>query len=143
MVTIHDKGSDNVRLRSGSCHVMTKKTSIWVPICKEKRMKNSGESDFRHSPACPLRFHKTCANTKTAMTRFLRCCTGSAPMSEVIAPIFAEITKNQQTTTNLILSAVNLVTNSQRLIDSQPFSKKLYLIEVRYLNTPILPQHLC
>jgi len=49
MVTIHNKGSDNVRLRSGSCHVMTKKTSIWVPMCKEKRMKNSGESDFRHT----------------------------------------------------------------------------------------------
>jgi len=49
MVTIHDKGSDNVRLRSGSCHVMTKKILIWVPICKEKRMKNSGESDFRHT----------------------------------------------------------------------------------------------
>ena len=48
MVTIHDKGSDNVRLRSGSGHVMTKKTSIWVPMCKEKRMKNSGESDFCH-----------------------------------------------------------------------------------------------
>ena len=48
MVTIHDKGSDNVRLRSGSCHVMTKKTSIWVPMCKEKRMKNSGESNFRY-----------------------------------------------------------------------------------------------
>ena len=48
MVTIHDKGSDNVRLRSGSCHVMTKKISIWVPICKEKRMKNRGESNFRY-----------------------------------------------------------------------------------------------
>ena len=48
MITIHDKGRDNVRLRSGSCHVMTKKISIWVPICKEKRMKNSGESDFHH-----------------------------------------------------------------------------------------------
>jgi len=49
MVTIHDKGSDNIRLRSGSCHMMTKKTLIWVPMCKEKRMKNSGESDFRHN----------------------------------------------------------------------------------------------
>jgi len=49
MVTIHDKGSDNVRLRSGSGHVMTKKTSIWVPMCKEKRMKNSGESNFRYN----------------------------------------------------------------------------------------------
>jgi len=37
MVTIHDKGSDNVRLRSGSSQVMTKKRSIWVLICKEKR----------------------------------------------------------------------------------------------------------
>ena len=27
---------------------MTKKISIWVPICKEKKMKNSGKSDFRH-----------------------------------------------------------------------------------------------
>ena len=49
MVTIHDKGSDNVRLRSGSCHVMTKKTSISVPMCKEKRMKNGGESNFRYT----------------------------------------------------------------------------------------------
>jgi len=49
MVSIHDKGSDNVRLMSGSCHVMTKKTSIWVLMCKEKRMKNSGKSDFRHN----------------------------------------------------------------------------------------------
>ena len=63
MVTIHDKGSDNVRLRSGSCHVMTKKISIWVPICKEKRVKNSGKSDFHHtchpyqSTASFLRFH--------------------------------------------------------------------------------------
>jgi len=48
MVTIHDKGSDNVRLRSGSGHMMTKKTSIWVPMCKEKRMKNSGESNFHY-----------------------------------------------------------------------------------------------
>ena len=36
MVTIIDKGSDHVRLRSGSSHMMTKKTLIWVPICKEK-----------------------------------------------------------------------------------------------------------
>ena len=49
MVTIHDKGSDNVRLRSGSCHVMIKKTSIWVPMCKEKRMKNTGEGNFRYT----------------------------------------------------------------------------------------------
>jgi len=48
MVTIHDKGSDNIRLRSGSCHVMTKKTSIWVLMCKEKRMKNGGEGNFRY-----------------------------------------------------------------------------------------------
>jgi len=48
MVTNCDKGSDNVRLRSGSSHVMTKKTSIWVLICKEKRMKNRGKSDFHH-----------------------------------------------------------------------------------------------
>jgi len=99
--------------------------------------------DYTNSPARPLGFHKTCANTKIVMTRFLRRRTGSAPMSEVIAPIFAEITKNQRTTTNLILSAVNLVTNSQRPIDSQPFNKKLYPIELRYSNTPILPQHLC
>jgi len=49
MVTIHDKGSDNIRLRSGSSHVMTKKTLIWVLICKEKRMKNRGKSDFCHT----------------------------------------------------------------------------------------------
>jgi len=55
MVTIHDKGSDNVRLRSGSGHMMTKKTSIWVLMCKEKRMKNSGESDFCHM--CTLLYH--------------------------------------------------------------------------------------
>jgi len=55
MVTIHDKGSDNVRLMSGSCHVMTKKTSIWVPMCKEKRMKNSGESNFRYMKSDPFR----------------------------------------------------------------------------------------
>ena len=48
MVTIHDKGSDNIRLMSGSCYMMTKKTLIWVSMCKEKRKKNSGKSDFRH-----------------------------------------------------------------------------------------------
>ena len=81
--------------------------------------------DYANSPAGLLRFHKTCTNTKIVMIRFLRCHTGSAPMSEVIAPIFTEITKNQWTTTNLILSTVNLVMNSQRLINSQPFSKNV------------------
>jgi len=51
MVTIHDKGSDNIRLMSGSCHVMTKKTLIWVLMCKEKRMKNGGEGNFRYNAA--------------------------------------------------------------------------------------------
>ena len=99
--------------------------------------------DYANSPTCLLRFHKTCANTKIVMTRFLRHRTGSVPMSEVIAPIFAEITKNQRTITNFILSTVNLVMNSQRPIDSQPFSKKLYPIKLCYLNTPILPQCVC
>jgi len=45
---------------SGSGHVMTKKTLIWVLICKEKRMKNRGKSDFCHTardtPTChPLK----------------------------------------------------------------------------------------
>jgi len=46
MVTICNKGSDNIRLRSGSSHMMTKKTLIWVLICKEKRMKNRGKVTF-------------------------------------------------------------------------------------------------
>ena len=37
---------------SGSSHMMTKKTLIWVLIYKEKRMKNRGKSDFCHTYPC-------------------------------------------------------------------------------------------
>ena len=46
MVTDCDKGSDNIRLRSGSSHLVTKKTLIWVPMCKEKREKKRVKVSF-------------------------------------------------------------------------------------------------
>ena len=48
MVTSCDKGSDTVRLKSGSSHMDIKEKSIWVPMCKEKREKNGSISDFHH-----------------------------------------------------------------------------------------------
>jgi len=56
IVTDHDKGSLSVRLRSGSSHMVTKKTSIWVLMCKEKREKISGGGNFHYTD--PHNVHK-------------------------------------------------------------------------------------
>jgi len=45
---------------SGSSHMMTKKTLIWVLMCKEKRMKNRGKSDLCHIPEMDPGFLRHC-----------------------------------------------------------------------------------